>query len=85
MFKTQIKFPLNFPLYSWFHIQIHGKRLEAPTTAKQDEETRLSKSPLVPSWQQIATFQTKTKQIEEHRVKDDLDEHCICNECKQKW
>jgi hypothetical protein len=49
MFKTQIKFPLNFPLYSWFHIQIHGKRLEAPTTAKQDEETRLSKSPLVPS------------------------------------
>jgi len=38
----------------------------------------------MPSWQQIATFQTKTKQIEEHKVKDDSDEHCICNECRQQ-
>jgi hypothetical protein len=49
MLKIQIHFPLNFPLYSWFHIQTHRKRLEVPTTAKQDEETRLAKSPSMPS------------------------------------
>jgi hypothetical protein len=49
MLKIQIHFLLNFPLYSWFHIQTHSKRLGAPTTAKQDEKTRLTKSPSMPS------------------------------------
>jgi hypothetical protein len=49
MLKIQTHFPLNFPLDSWFHIQTHSKRLEAPTIAKQDEKTKLAKSPSMPS------------------------------------
>lgn len=29
-------------------------------------------------------FSNKNQTIEEHKVKDDSDEHCICNECRQQ-